>query len=80
MGDDQDRWRIVIDRANRMLKQSRTLRGLSKKLRQESDNLKRESDDFRTAARIKPRSPKQTAGNLGCAGRERLSCDIVRHR
>jgi hypothetical protein len=45
--------RIVLDRANRMLKQSRTLRRLS-------DELLKESNDLRAAAKDRKRKKART--------------------
>jgi len=52
MSDEQER-RIIIDRANRMLKQSQTLRKLSDELLDEADDLRR------SAKRIPPRTRKR---------------------
>lgn len=38
--DDRDQRRIIIDRANRMMKQSRTLRRLANELQQESRDIR----------------------------------------
>jgi hypothetical protein len=46
MGDQESR-RTVIDRANRMLRQSRTLRKLADELLQESNDLKETSKDIK---------------------------------
>ena len=51
--DDTAR-RVIIDRADRMLKQSRSLRQLSEQLQKESRDLKRESDDLRVSAKTNP--------------------------
>jgi hypothetical protein len=48
-----DERRIVLDRANRMLKQSRTLRRLS-------DELLKESNDLRAAAKDTKRKKART--------------------
>lgn len=50
--DDADRQRI-IDRANRMLRQSRTLRKMSEALQKESRDLAHESTDLRKLAHVK---------------------------
>ena len=57
MPDGQDR-RIIIDRANRILKQSRSLRRMSEELLQESNHLKDESDDLRNSARGSAKAPR----------------------
>jgi hypothetical protein len=46
MGNDADR-KTIMDRADRMLRQSRTLRKMSEELRKESTDLKKESADLR---------------------------------
>ena len=50
MSDEQER-RVIIDRANRMLKQSQTLRKLSDELLEEASDLRR------SAKRITPKTP-----------------------
>ena len=62
MSDGQDR-RIIIDRANRMLKQSRSLRRMSEELLQESHDLKDESDDLRKSARGSAKAPMPKHGS-----------------
>ena len=49
-----DNHRIIIDRANRMLRQSKTLRKLS-------DELLKESKDLRTAAKDQKRKKSKRA-------------------
>ena len=50
--DDEENHRVVIDRANRMLRQSKTLRKLS-------DELLKESKDIRAAAKSQKRKTKR---------------------
>ena len=56
--------RLILDRADRMLKQSRTLRQLSEQLQKESRDLKRESDDLRKSAKPKA-NRSRLAGKKG---------------
>ncbi len=42
--------KTIIDRANRILKQSKTLRSLSQQILKEADDLKQEAADIRSAA------------------------------
>jgi hypothetical protein len=55
---DEENIRRIIDRANRMLKQSRTLRDMAVALHKESDDLKKESDDIRRS--VPPRKRRRT--------------------
>jgi hypothetical protein len=56
--DDADR-KTIIDRADRMLRQSRTLRQMSDGLRKESKDLRNESADLRRSApRKNPRKKR----------------------
>jgi len=56
MSDEQER-RIIIDRANRMLKQSQTLRKLSDELLDEAHDLRRSAK--RIPSRTQKRQPKR---------------------
>jgi hypothetical protein len=62
MSDDSDRKRrLIIDRADRMLKQSRTLRNMAAQLRTESNDLMNESRDLRrTAGKTRSGGPRRT--------------------
>ena len=52
------RRRIIIDRADRMLEQSRTLRTLANELRQESADIRREATNLARRAQNATRSRK----------------------
>lgn len=61
MDDEAARKRIIIDRANRMLKQSRSLREMSTALSKEAEDLMKESNDLRRSVRptVKRRTAKK---------------------
>ena len=57
--DDAADRRLIIDRADRMLKQSHTLRQMSEALLKESKDLKQESSDVRRSASHKASGKKR---------------------
>ena len=50
-----DSRRTIIDRANRMLRQSKTLRKMSNELLQESNDIRRAAKPAKTTRRRKPK-------------------------